>query len=63
MAGGAVDSTGDHRIAMAMVVASLRARKPIEIENTAQVATSFPSFVDVASSIGFDVMGIVSARP
>lgn len=63
MAGGAVDSMGDHRIAMAMVVASLRARKPIEIENTAQVATSFPSFVDVASSIGFDVMGIASARP
>lgn len=55
--GGSVDSVGDHRVAMAMVVASLRARAPIEIANTAQVATSFPSFAAVANAIGFDVAG------
>ena len=53
--GGRVDAAGDHRVAMAIVVASLRARAAIEIGNTAQVATSFPGFVDVANSIGFDV--------
>ena len=55
IAGGCVDSCGDHRVAMAMVVASLRAAETIEIANTAQVATSFPSFAEVACSVGFDV--------
>jgi 3-phosphoshikimate 1-carboxyvinyltransferase len=50
--GGRVDSRGDHRIAMAFAVASLLARGPIEILNTAEVATSFPNFVDVAKSAG-----------
>jgi 3-phosphoshikimate 1-carboxyvinyltransferase len=50
--GGRVDSRGDHRIAMAFAVASLLARGPIEILSTAEVATSFPNFVDVSKSAG-----------
>jgi 3-phosphoshikimate 1-carboxyvinyltransferase len=53
--GGTVDSRGDHRIAMSLAVASLRASEPIEILNTAEVATSFPNFLDVASAAGLRV--------
>jgi 3-phosphoshikimate 1-carboxyvinyltransferase len=55
MHGGTVDSRGDHRIAMSFAVASLKASSPIEILNTAEVATSFPSFLDVAAAVGLDV--------
>ncbi|HEY3516270.1 MAG TPA: 3-phosphoshikimate 1-carboxyvinyltransferase [Gammaproteobacteria bacterium] len=53
--GGTVDSRGDHRIAMSFAVASLRAAGPIEILNTAEVATSFPSFLDVAEAAGLTI--------
>jgi 3-phosphoshikimate 1-carboxyvinyltransferase len=50
--GGEIDSRGDHRIAMAFSIASLRAAKPIRIRDTANVATSFPGFVELARSAG-----------
>jgi 3-phosphoshikimate 1-carboxyvinyltransferase len=53
--GGEIDSFGDHRVAMAFCVASLRAEQPISIRDTANVATSFPGFVELARSVGFDV--------
>jgi 3-phosphoshikimate 1-carboxyvinyltransferase len=53
--GGTVDSRGDHRIAMAFAVASLVSDGPIEILNTAQVATSFPEFTRVAAAVGLRI--------
>jgi 3-phosphoshikimate 1-carboxyvinyltransferase len=53
--GGTVDSCGDHRIAMSFAVASLLAREPIEIRSTAEVATSFPTFLEVAAAAGLNV--------
>jgi 3-phosphoshikimate 1-carboxyvinyltransferase len=53
--GGEIDSHGDHRVAMAFSVASLRAAKPIRIRDVANVATSFPGFVEVACAAGLDV--------
>ena len=53
--GATVDAHGDHRIAMAMAVAAQRADSEIRIENAAAIATSFPSFVDLAQSIGMNV--------
>jgi 3-phosphoshikimate 1-carboxyvinyltransferase len=53
--GGTIDSRGDHRIAMAFAVASLRATAPIEILDTANVATSFPGFAELANSVGLHV--------
>jgi 3-phosphoshikimate 1-carboxyvinyltransferase len=53
--GGTLDSQGDHRIAMAFAVASLRARAPIEILDVANVATSFPGFVPLAQSVGLQI--------
>ncbi|MBV8853637.1 MAG: 3-phosphoshikimate 1-carboxyvinyltransferase [Sinobacteraceae bacterium] len=52
---GTVDSLGDHRIAMAFAVASLRAAGPIEILDVANVATSFPGFLDTARQAGLQI--------
>jgi len=53
--GGTIDSHGDHRIAMAFAVASARATGPLEIRDVANVATSFPGFVDTARSAGLQI--------
>jgi len=42
--GGVVNSRGDHRIAMALAVAALAARGPVEIEGTGCVDISYPGF-------------------
>lgn len=41
---GTADSRGDHRVAMAMAVAALRADGPSTIDDVECVATSFPGF-------------------
>jgi 3-phosphoshikimate 1-carboxyvinyltransferase len=56
--GGAIDSFGDHRIAMAFAVASLRAADPIEIRDVANVATSFPGFVPLAQTVGLAIRDV-----
>ncbi len=52
---GAIDSHGDHRIAMSFAMAALRAGGPIDIDDCANVNTSFPGFVALARSTGLDV--------
>lgn len=51
--GGTVDSHGDHRIAMSFAVAGLVASDAVSIGDCANVATSFPGFVELANSCGF----------
>ena len=51
--GGEVHGHGDHRIAMAFSVASLRASAPIRIHDCANVATSFPNFRRCAPRLAF----------
>ncbi len=51
--GGAVDSHGDHRIAMSFAAAGLVAQGAITIRDCANVATSFPGFVELANGCGF----------
>ena len=53
--GGSVESHGDHRIAMSFSVAALRATGDIYIKDCANVATSFPGFVELAQSVGMKV--------
>ncbi|MGH8416795.1 MAG: bifunctional prephenate dehydrogenase/3-phosphoshikimate 1-carboxyvinyltransferase [Pseudomonas sp.] len=53
--GGEVDGHGDHRIAMAFSIASLRASAPIRIRDCANVATSFPNFLALCSQVGIRV--------
>jgi 3-phosphoshikimate 1-carboxyvinyltransferase len=52
---GQVNSHGDHRIAMAFAMAALRAAGPIDIDDCANVNTSFPSFLDLARQAGLAV--------
>jgi 3-phosphoshikimate 1-carboxyvinyltransferase len=52
---GVVESHGDHRIAMSFAMAALRAKGIIEINDCANVATSFPSFVELASKAGLTI--------
>jgi 3-phosphoshikimate 1-carboxyvinyltransferase len=53
--GGVIESHGDHRIAMAFAVAARAARGAIEIRDVANVATSFPGFLEIARSAGLQI--------
>lgn len=50
--GGAVDSRGDHRIAMSLAVLAQRAAGEVRVGDVANVATSFPGFVGLAQATG-----------
>ena len=39
----------DHRIAMSMAVAGLASSNGVEVDDTAPIATSFPTFMDLLS--------------
>ena len=52
---GEVESYGDHRIAMSFAIAGLRSRGIIRVNNCANVSTSFPNFVSMASKVGLDI--------
>jgi 3-phosphoshikimate 1-carboxyvinyltransferase len=56
LGGGRVNSHGDHRIAMAFAMASLRATGEITIEDCANVATSFPNFLTLAQTAGVAIV-------
>ncbi|RMF46580.1 MAG: 3-phosphoshikimate 1-carboxyvinyltransferase [Deltaproteobacteria bacterium] len=51
LSGGQVESWGDHRIAMSMAVAALRASGPVTIRDTGCTATSFPNFWPLLHSV------------
>lgn len=51
--GGSVASHGDHRIAMSMAVAGQCASGEVRITDCANVATSFPGFIELAGACGF----------
>ncbi|OUR89712.1 hypothetical protein A9Q92_00690 [Methylophaga sp. 42_8_T64] len=52
---GEVESHGDHRIAMSFAMAGLQAGGTIQINDCANVATSFPNFVGLASDAGLEI--------
>lgn len=55
LAGGRVESHGDHRVAMAFAMAALRTSGPVEILDCANVNTSFPGFADLARRAGLGI--------
>ncbi|MFO1371817.1 MAG: 3-phosphoshikimate 1-carboxyvinyltransferase [Candidatus Competibacteraceae bacterium] len=55
LSGGRVDSYGDHRVAMSVAIAALRATSPIHIRDCANVNTSFPGFSTLARSVGLAI--------
>ncbi|MEP6940272.1 MAG: 3-phosphoshikimate 1-carboxyvinyltransferase [Rudaea sp.] len=51
--GGRADCAGDHRCAMSLAIAGLISEDPVRILDCANVATSFPGFVQLANACGF----------
>jgi 3-phosphoshikimate 1-carboxyvinyltransferase len=51
---GEVKTHMDHRIAMAALVMGLGTENPVRIDDSAFIATSFPSFVELMRSVGAD---------
>jgi 3-phosphoshikimate 1-carboxyvinyltransferase len=50
--GGLVLTQMDHRIAMSALVMGLAADKPVKVDDTAFIATSFPDFIPMMRSLG-----------
>ena len=53
--GNTINSFGDHRIAMTALLASLVSNGDIIVENTVNIDTSFPEFIEIANNIGMDI--------
>ncbi len=50
--GGTVATHLDHRIAMAFLTLSLASERPVTVDDTTMVATSFPEFCALMESLG-----------
>ena len=50
--GGVIATHDDHRIAMAFLVMGLATQKPVSVDDTHMIATSFPNFFDAMAGIG-----------
>jgi 3-phosphoshikimate 1-carboxyvinyltransferase len=50
--GGRVATHMDHRIAMAFLTLGLGAAKPVTVDDTTMIATSFPSFTSLMTKLG-----------
>ena len=55
--GGNVRSHGDHRVAMALSAAALRAKGQVVIEGAECVSKSYPAFFNDLRSLGVEVFG------
>ncbi|WP_202206763.1 3-phosphoshikimate 1-carboxyvinyltransferase [Gluconobacter sp. Gdi] len=55
LGGGSVTTHMDHRLAMSGIVFGLAAPKPVYIDDTAFIETSFPGFVDLMNGLGADI--------
>ncbi len=53
--GGLVATHMDHRIAMAALVTGLASDKPVRIDDSSFIATSFPGFVELMRGLGADL--------
>ena len=50
-----IDSFNDHRIAMSFLIAGLKCSKPITVKNCENIFTSFPNFIELISSVGYEL--------
>lgn len=53
--GGIVDCAGDHRVALAFVVAAQTALRPVIIRNSGRVLGAYPDFAEHALALGYSV--------
>jgi 3-phosphoshikimate 1-carboxyvinyltransferase len=47
-----IEAHGDHRIAMSFLVFGLAAQAPVAVDSASMIATSFPGFAELMTSIG-----------
>jgi 3-phosphoshikimate 1-carboxyvinyltransferase len=45
----------DHRLAMAFLVMGLASERPVAVDDTSFIATSFPSYVAMLRGLGADL--------
>ena len=50
--GAMIDANHDHRIAMSFLVLGLASRSPVRVDGAATIATSFPTFTGLMTSLG-----------
>jgi 3-phosphoshikimate 1-carboxyvinyltransferase len=50
-----IDSFHDHRIAMSFLIAGLNCDQPVTVAQCDNIFTSFPNFLEVTSSLGFNI--------
>ena len=53
--GGAIAARLDHRIAMAFLVLGMAARRPVTIDDSASMDTSFPGFAALCNGLGAEI--------
>jgi 3-phosphoshikimate 1-carboxyvinyltransferase len=53
--GGLVATHMDHRIAMSALVMGLASDKPVQVDDTAFIATSFPGFIEMMRAMGAEL--------
>ncbi len=53
--GGLITTHHDHRIAMSALILGLVCDNPMEIDDAAMIATSFPDFFDMMQTLGADI--------
>jgi 3-phosphoshikimate 1-carboxyvinyltransferase len=53
--GGLVETHMDHRIAMSALVLGIASAEPVQVDDAAFIATSFPGFADMMRSLGADL--------
>ncbi|MFO7805536.1 MAG: 3-phosphoshikimate 1-carboxyvinyltransferase, partial [Paracoccaceae bacterium] len=56
--GVTVESRLDHRIAMAFMVLGMASRKPMSVDDGSPIATSFPIFEPLMTSLGADILKV-----
>jgi len=59
--GGTVETHLDHRIAMAFLTMGLAAERPVTVDDTTMVATSFPEFTGLMQGLGASFVGPAEA--
>jgi 3-phosphoshikimate 1-carboxyvinyltransferase len=52
LGGGVVATHLDHRIAMSFLVMGLASEKPVTVDDSTMIATSFPEFMDLMTGMG-----------
>lgn len=62
LGGGTVATHLDHRIAMAFLVMGLAAEKAVTVDDDAMIATSFPQFMTLMSSLGARIEPVEAAK-